>query len=113
MEQKELVMRNFRISILSILATAVLSAADITVGASSPASVSPGGTATVPISYSAKGAQLVALSFDLLFDKTNLTITADAGAAATAAKKGVTTSDLPGGIRVLVLGTNILDLTPL
>src|SRR5216684_860474 len=99
MEQKELAMRNYRIFMLSILATTLattaLSAADLSVGASSPAPVSPGGTAAVPINYSAKGAQLVALSFDLLFDKANLTVTADAGPAATAAKKGVQTSELP------------------
>ena len=96
-------MRNYRISMLSILAATVLSAADISVGTSSPASVAPGGTVTVPISYSAKGAQLVGLQFDLLYDKANLTITADTGPAATAAKKGVNPSDLPGGLRLLVL----------
>ncbi len=105
-------MTNCRLFGLAIFAASVLSAADLTVGASSPASVAPGATATAPVSYAARGAQLVALSFDLLYDKTKLTITADTGAASTAARKGVTTSDLAGGIRVLILGTNILDLTP-
>lgn len=101
---------NYRILILASFAAMALSAADLSMGASNPASVAPGGTATVSISYRAAGAQLVALSFDLLYDKTKFTITAESGPAATAARKGVQTSDLAGGTRVLVLSSNILDL---
>jgi len=104
-------MRNLKTLALAILATTALCAADLSVGASTPASGAPGATLSVPINYRATGSQLVALSFDLLYDKAKFTVTADTGAAATAARKAVTTSDLPGGIRVLILGTNILDLT--
>ena len=88
-----------------------LCAADISAG--SAASAAPGQTLTIPVTFRAQGAQIVALQFNLLWDKANLEISAQAGAASTAAKKSANQSDNAAGTIILILGSNPLDLTPL
>ncbi len=65
-----------------------------------------GQSVTVSIPLQNQGAQLAGVQFDLIFDKTAMTITAVAGDAANAAQKFISTSSQPGGIRIIVAGFN-------
>jgi hypothetical protein len=68
-------------------------------------SVLPGGSANTEIRYSAQGSQVTGVQFDLEVPS-GLTVTATAGAAATAAGKTLSTADVAGKKRYVVAGLN-------
>jgi len=86
------------------VATNRLAAAELsipTVGAS------VGGSVNLSVEYGGQGTAVAALQFDLNYNRSVLTITAAAGAAATSAGKSLTTHRLPNGMtRFLIVGLN-------
>ena len=90
--------------ILFLSLAATLSAAQVSVGT---VSRYPAGTATLSVTLASQGSQVAGLGFDLLYDKTALTITITTGAAAQAAGKSASVNNnLPGGKRVIIAGLN-------
>ncbi len=68
---------------------------------------SAGDRVNASVVYSAQGATVAGLQFDLKYDRSVLTITATAGSATTGAGKSLTTAVLPNGnLRFLIFGFN-------
>jgi uncharacterized protein (TIGR03437 family) len=70
------------------------------------ASGNAGQTVNLSVELQTQGAQIAGLQFDILCDRSALTLSAAAGTAASAAGKSVTSNLLPGGMRVLIVGLN-------
>jgi len=98
----------------SLLVWIVLAAASVLVSSldaaelSVPTQVAHGGSVVnVSVGYGAKGATVAALEFDLEYDPSALTITAEIGSAATSAGKFLAMNVLSSGqIRFLIFGFN-------
>jgi hypothetical protein len=81
-----------------------LGAQQLTLGA---VSGPPGQTVALSVQLTTGGAQISGVQFDLIYDPATLTVTPTAGAAATAAGKGVETNMVqPNDMRLIVTGIN-------
>jgi len=65
-----------------------------------------GQSAHITVNLTNQGAQIAGLQFDLVYDKTAMSITAATGSAANTAGKFVATNSLSNGLRVIVTGFN-------
>jgi hypothetical protein len=92
-----------RLSLYLFLAfTANATAATVSLG---NVSGNAGQTLTgISVTLQNQGAQISALQFDVVFDKTSMGITATTGTAASDASKSVAQNQLPTGLRVIVAG---------
>ena len=80
-----------------------LLAADISI----PRTVAHSTNVSLDVSYTALGASVAGLQFDLKYDRSAVTITASAGPAAATAGKSLSSNVLPNGItRFLIVGFN-------
>jgi hypothetical protein len=97
---------NSRLSILLtslLVLSAAAEAAKVTVGAGSG---SPGGSVSLPLTFSAEGASVAGLQLDLQVPQGLSVSSVSVGSAATAAGKQVQFAAVSGGVRILVWGLN-------
>jgi cohesin domain-containing protein len=102
---KALSRRLFSTAVLISLVGSTVWAADVSF---EKTVASPGATVLVSVDYRAKGDQVAAIQFDVLFDPTEVAITAvNPGPASTDAGKTVASNLIaPGQMRVLIFGLN-------
>lgn len=93
-----------RISLFLLLAAAAnAGAATLTLG---NLTGNAGATINTTVNLQTGGAQISGVQFDLVFDKTALTITSTTGTDAALAGKSASTNQLSTGLRVIVVGFN-------